>query len=783
MQTALREDHIELSGTEGGEATVASFEDFLAAATLGTTKTTPEAVPTPAPTSRVDAPVSLDTASVADRLFHSVREIHELGERALIDRDVVQRCLDLISAAVMELAPHSDRSEDARPTLVAAPPVVETPASTSQPASVPTDGSRFSRILAEITRRANEGLLADDQAMQGAIAQLLVAALENATDHDSFRAQLARMPQSFRMGAAQVFQVLSRAVASWDLPNENRAESSDSIVAIWKLLSFTIDPMDHAKELRELVTAAVDRLNKGAFSAAVALLELSQTIIDRGSVHRTVIDRIRNDAARSLVDGELRSFLDDKERHALLRRALRFFPALSFDTLLRNLPDERDEQHRQSLLRYLEVWGAEARQAILLRIDEQSARGQHANRTYVDELFLVLSWMSNEGIDEPYTLDVLGRASAVGQLTEVITQTFSAIASLKNETAARLLKLRLAQFVALPFRNESSMYSPAELDAIYDAGVAALAVVGTRSAVRAIVQHCLRNDPALGDTRFRMRHLAEMDLSTDPETLDLLVNAIRADLPAKVFGRIVKSRAQNPIQLIQALGATKGEQCTTLLKEIATEYALYDFGQAAAAVLRQRSQRPSPALAIEKSVGTLHEFGVPRLVKSLADSRVTGILSLANEHQEIRARLTFASGELVAVEMSNLSGLPALYELIERPFAGSYAFVHRQMSRVNVPHRIDLPAAIEEGLRRYDELQRMLAVCAEDAFYKPGRVHPSRPKGEDDPLVLRETWLRASSRESLATSENIGSADTWRIRRIVNHWVGEGSLVPLGHAN
>src|SRR5439155_14615611 len=135
-----------------------------------------------------------------------------------------------------------------------------------------------------------------------------------------------------------------------------------------------------------------------------------------------------------------------------------------------------------------------------------------------------------------------------------------------------------------------------------------------------------------GNTRSRLRHLSQVDLLLDLETLSLLVTAIRAELPGKILGRVVTRQGMNPTPLIEALRGTRGESVRLLLKEIVTEYPRTEFGEAAASVLKVRARRAKQVTAPESTEGGLLIYGISRLIQSHVDAAATGTLSLVDEN-------------------------------------------------------------------------------------------------------------------------------------------------------
>jgi hypothetical protein len=87
-----------------------------------------------------------------------------------------------------------------------------------------------------------------------------------------------------------------------------------------------------------------------------------------------------------------------------------------------------------------------------------------------------------------------------------------------------------------------------------------------------------------------------------------------------------------------------------------------------------------------------------------------------------------------------------------------------------------LPLSLE-GMRRYDELQLAAALVPDEIALKASEVKPTAPAEEKDGILLRELWNRASSGATPKECESAVKADSYRIRRLLVHWVSTGSLV------
>jgi len=83
-----------------------------------------------------------------------------------------------------------------------------------------------------------------------------------------------------------------------------------------------------------------------------------------------------------------------------------------------------------------------------------------------------------------------------------------------------------------------------------------------------------------------------------------------------------------------------------------------------------------------------------------------------------------------------------------------------------------------EGMRRYDEFNRALALIPDDAQFKPTGKKPSDVKEDADPKMAKVVWGHAVRGAPPSVCEGEIATDSFRIRRLYEHWVTEGALVP-----
>ena len=129
-------------------------------------------------------------------------------------------------------------------------------------------------------------------------------------------------------------------------------------------------------------------------------------------------------------------------------------------------------------------------------------------------------------------------------------------------------------------------------------------------------------------------------------------------------------------------------------------------------------------------------------------------------------------------QVRGLTGEEAFYQLLERPFAGSFVLQRRSEAAGEKPPD-SLPEVLTlclEGMRRYDELQQAAALVPDDLKLKPTQVRPEHHPDELDGMLVNGLWNLASGGATPRECEAALKADSYRIRRQLAHWMESGAL-------
>jgi hypothetical protein len=271
---------------------------------------------------------------------------------------------------------------------------------------------------------------------------------------------------------------------------------------------------------------------------------------------------------------------------------------------------------------------------------------------------------------------------------------------------------------------------------------------------------------------------------------------VKANLPFKVLGLTLRQNDQSLVHLVDALSGTPTPAVRKAFEEIRTRFPDRDASRAAMRAIGAWDKPPAPATATPSSPsvapdasapaaslqGDLDVFGLPALLQSLAESSASGSLTLREPKAgPVFANLTLREGKLEEIRRGRLSGEDAFYQLFEKPTPGQFAFVKGAPppAASGTTARAILPLTME-AMRRYDELQESAALVPDSVFLVPTGQKPTAHAGEKDGSFLQALWERATGGGTPLDFEETVVSDSYRIRRVLAHWVEQGALKPKG---
>ena len=738
----------------------------------------------------------IQSTPVSMLLFVALKKVYVTGELRLLDPEAVANYLDRAMTLAIRMCPEPDR-DFLRTSLTTMRMSRDTSHSTTEVVRLPSHGGRtvmpdadsvtakrFSLIVDRLTKEMQSG--GEAQPDSQAVAQLLTMAAARSQNGQQLNDYLEQIRPLTGGKEGNVFIILGGAMPSWDipgvLPGQGGARPAQA-EAMEKIIDLAEDPVVAMRRFRELVVAAIQKFNDGALAAAIWMLDVANESIGEKKLDAASVERTRAEAADGINSVQLRKYVENKGRHAALKIALEFFPTLHTDSLFSQLRGEPRAERRRTLLGLIEAHVVAGREFAIDQLEVELARSD-VDTYYLRNLIYLLHRIPRESDDSvERELQALSHASARGQNIYVIKEAATALGQIRSEASAKLLTTRLAEFEALLMRGDTSQYPTGEVQKLIDRLTASLARIGTGAALLTIARHGMKANAVLGDTRARLAVLAQHDLSFDEETVNVLLKALREEIPGKLFGRLLPKKQDSTVKLIEALSGTRMDDVEDVFSDIAQRFADQDVGKAAAAALEKWAppQKQAAARAPEAAAtltGELEFFGLPSVLQSLNEMRATGMLTLRTKQGLAASKLVFIDGKFINAQAGHIRGVDALYQTLERPIAGTFAFVPYppdKMRTENVP--LEIMGLLLEGVRRHDELQTMIALVPDGMKLTKTNVKPTPPEDEKDPTLVRDIWMSAASGTTVAECEAKVATDSYRIRRLVSHWLETGALV------
>ena len=747
---------------------------------------------------------------VSDYLFHAVRKIHMMGEFNLVPREQLIAYLEGLKAQVLAFCPEEDRqllqeSFDrlGEPSTSMAP-VVDNLVRQRRPAAAESasasghdlvNARRLSLLLHRLEREVHaSGTGAPDAGWKdrATTAQTLATAARSARSAEDIDMMLDRLRSlGLNLGTSDVFQSIGKNLPGWVPPPSARAlppeqvPPTSGVEAMHKIVTLADNPAEGMRRFHEMVRSAIERFNEGSLAQAVTMLELGKRLIEEGAVDRQSAESIRNKEDEDLDVERLRRYAESPEQHPLLRDFLTFFTRLAPEGLLHDLRLELKRERRRLLLLLLEVHGTVVREVVLERLRTPVGQGAGDEDWYFRRNLLYLLRRIPRPADVPpdEDVDVAVRHSELRFPAPLVKEAIANLSQLKYERSEKTL-VGLLQDLESMLAKTGEGYDPREARLLLDRVSSALARFGTPGARRAVAEHGLKVKPELGDTMARLAELSGQDLSSDKDLVEKLLASLKANTPFKLFGLVLKKDRNLP-SLVEALSGTNHPDVRDAFEEVAKRFqgedaariaskALDAFAQAPAAPLPEAAATAGPSLS-----GDLELFGLPALLQSLAESGTSGVATLRSPKGDVFGTIVLRGGKLKTCQTGKLVGEEAYYQLLERPLPGSFLFARQPDGAADdaaAGALRDVLALTLEGMRRFDELQQATALVPDDLVLKPTNVKPTPLPGEKDGILVNDLWTRVSRSATPRQCEAEIKADSYRIRRLLAHWMVSGAL-------
>jgi hypothetical protein len=738
------------------------------------------------------------SAPVADYLYHAAKKISLMGEFDLVPKEALAEYLRGLGTALLQHSPEAerellkqnlDRLGHVVPATAASPAGIlyRQSGATSAPAPAPPSASEQQSLTREVRRLSLmlehlRPLTAAPPEQRAELAsQFMTAAAAQSSSTAELEQRLAPLSQlGIDTATAQLFRTLASGLAGWILP---RAEgqpapvvSAEQLQAMRQIVSLAEDPAEVAKRFREMVHAAVEQFNQGELGRAMTMFELAERLVAEQKVKAAFVDALRTQGHDYLDKDRLRKFAERTEVRAQLRPILQFFTTLQPLGLLKALDGEPQRERRHLLLGLLEVHGPTARAVAWEQLKASIQEGAQVDPFFQRNLVYLLRIIPRpEGASVEDEVNVVVKVSGRSSPTPLVKQVIAYLAYVRHEKAERALFSYLKVFESMQLQPETAVYPPAETEMLLDRTCAALARYGTPRAWMLLIDHGLKSEARLGSPFLRLAEAGRLDLSGSRDLVLRILAALRAELPrGGMLGFAAKKNENKALSLIQALAGTPMPEVSEVLTEIAEKHP-GKLGEAATKALGALANLGKPPAQASFS-GSLELFGLPNLLQMILQSQLSGALSVLTAAGKPQAMLVFEKGSFRGGECGSVAGEEAVYQLLERPFPGTFALVNRTegtQPRSGPPQ--DVLALLIEGVRRHDELKRAVALVPDTARLE-ATDKPYTTPGDEDPDFSMLVWKAVAAGKTPLEIEAGISTDAYRVRRLLAHWADEGAL-------
>ena len=751
-------------------------------------------------------------ATVSDLLYHCVKKVSLMGDFELIPRDALAASLRQLSEEVLQLCPEADR-ERLRESLKLVAQGSQAPLSapvellhrqhppTPEPSPAVETGGRLAQAVTAGVRRLTLFLerlrptaaatpVVAEQRQQVAAQFLTTAAAESKTQVELEQRLLPLRELGLASEPDQVFRTLAHALAGWGaLPatvgGTDSPAASNELGAMRQIVTLADDPAEGARRFRELVHSAVEQFNEGNLGRAAVIFDLAEQLASEQKVKPAFVEPLRTGGHEYLDKERLRKYAERQDCRRGLQRVLNFYSAFQPGGLLHALDGEPSRDRRHQLLTLLEVHGPPARALARERLQAYVEGRAECDAFFpMNLVYLLRAIPRPEDVAVEEEVQLVTRAPGRSSPLPLVKQVIAYLSYTHHEKAERALVTFLRVFETMLLQPDKASYPPGEVETMLDRTCVALARYGTPRAWQALVDHGLNAETRLGSTLARMAEAGRsQNLSASPEVVGRLLAALNAELPKKtVLGLAVRRTNDERIALlIQALSGTPIPAVMEALQEVVDKHPGQKFAEEAFRALSTLKAASRPPDTGASLAGDLELFGLPDVLQTLGGTQASGVLTLMDDHGRQAATILLESGQFRGAQCQAVSGADAMYQLFEKPFKGTFAFVARRdhLGGDGVIPPTELMGLIFEGVRRHDELKRAAAIVPDGAVLR-ATGQPWSALQDADAGFAGQVWASAAAGGTPEGCEAQWATDSYRVRRLLAHWAEEGALTVLG---
>ncbi len=754
------------------------------------------------------------SATYSDYLFHAMKKLFEMGGLKLVPEDRLSEYLQDLKPHILELCPSEDRNVlaeemehlgQSEPAVMQAASYIHRmrdssggPRSSRGRDSAASELSRMRRRLSILWKRLGKEAVIPEEASpaasanrDGLVSHVVATAATAATSDREFRQLQERLKSlGIESGTDQIFRVLSRNLPGWSIPvlpahepGKPPGRMNPAVEAMRQIMMLSEDGSEGCKRLQDLVQAAIEPFNSGSLARSATMFDLATDLAGEAKLDYAALAAVRGTAHESLDSERLRACAKQIEKHHLLRKVLNFFDAFKVENLLDRLQKETKRDQRRLILSLLEVQGGKARELAFHQLRRMMNVTDFTHEWYYPRNLVCLLNripMPEDAVPEA-EIEVMSMLLNPTLPAPLVREAIANVGQIKHPNAEKVLIETVSDLERILLDPHAPKNNPTQLTALLDRAVFALAHYGTPAAYGAVVAHGLRRNEQLGDTLARLAYLNGQDLSSDAESVERLVKALKSRTPLKLFGVVIQKNDQIPLHLVRALSSTPTPVVQALFENIGERFPDKEFGRAASKALEEfaASGKRSEATT-ERLMGDLELFSLPDLLQQLALLKLSGTLTIKDSIGTTVGAMSLVGGRMKGCSVGRLQGELAAYQILERPIVGSFLFQGRRerssADQAGAGTLADLRSILFEGMRRYDELERACAIVPDSALLKPTGVEPRPRAGEDEPELFNQLWKSIGLGATPEKCETECCTDAYGVRSLLARWVEEDVL-------
>ncbi len=661
---------------------------------------------------------------------------------------------------------------------------------------------RWERVASKSPAQSPAGLNTSLAGAEGALLSRIIDEVATSARSSSDLNNQLRYLKDFGVSSLGdgVMGALSGSLPDW-APSEAPSTGEDdapplsgAAQTMRKVMDLSKEPGELNERFKELISTAVDQFNDDSLGRAVTVIDLANRMISQKEVDSSLAANIIDQASENLDENQLRKYSENEDKRLLLRRVLSFFPPLQIDSLMQDLIAETRRDRRRVILRLLMIHGDETKGRAIKILDD-SLSGNVPQPWYVQRnlIYLIRSIPPSEEYDVDKEIDLLVRSSVPGGELPLLREALTALGQIDHPRAVKTLVARVSDLEDVLQQKGKAAHKKSEIQSLLDTAIKALVRFDNKEARQCVVTHGLKRRPEFGDTLARLAMLSGQDLSDDLNTVNRVIEAIRAELPVKVFGVSVKTpkKAHNIGNLLDSLSGTDIPKVRMAYDSIVRKFPGEQFANAAAKALTNLDNKTTidqpadDAETVTSLSGDLALFGLPNLMQNLADSRLEGILTVLDNSGNSTASITLSDGMMIDAAAGSLTADTAVYQLLERPILGRFIFVNQPVdltSGEGEASGMAVMSLLMEGMRRYDEFNRAAAIIPDEGQFAATGKPPTGLPDEDDADFVNGIWVQATQGKKPIEIEQEADVDGYRVYRLFEHWVNEGALEPKTEA-